>query len=223
MAVLGIERLALREFELFAAQLDGLALQADQIHLDPLHLHIVGGVMDEGVQVEVGAQFAVGAQQDVLVEARRDAGGVVVGGMQPRRVLHQVDADQQAAAIQGCRASGAAGTMAASGRKLPMVEPGKKPARRVVAGNRQRQGEVGHDGRSVQRGIIHRQVAHHMAQIVAGDIQRQIGARLCAASSRMRTLRRLPAPNSTISASAPISAAISPAWRFSSAVSVRVW
>ena len=47
------------------------------------------------VDVEVGVELAVEHPQDVEVELRRDALGVVVGGLDPRRIAGQVGPDQQ--------------------------------------------------------------------------------------------------------------------------------
>ena len=96
------------EVETLAAQGHALALQADQIHLDAMRHGIVGRVMGKAVQIEIGAQFAIGARQQILVEQGGDAGGIVIGGMQPHRVLHQIHADQQARRRSARRACAAA-------------------------------------------------------------------------------------------------------------------
>ena len=77
-----------------------LPLQADQIHLDPLRYGIIRRVMGESVQIEIRAQFAIGAGQQIFVEGGGHAGRIVISGMQQGRVLHQVNADQEAAAAQ---------------------------------------------------------------------------------------------------------------------------
>lgn len=51
--------------------------------------------MAEALDVEVGAELAVEAVQQVLVEGGGDAGGVVVGPKQHVRVLLEIEADQQ--------------------------------------------------------------------------------------------------------------------------------
>ena len=70
VAVLGMDRLALREFETLAAQVHALALKADQVHLDAMGGRIVGRIMGKAVQIEVRGQFANGPRQQVL-ETRR--------------------------------------------------------------------------------------------------------------------------------------------------------
>ena len=123
---------ALREFELPPAQADPLPPEADQVHFDALRAGIVRRVMGKAIQVEIRAQFSIGTRQKILVEHGGDAGGIVIGGVQPGRVLHQVHADQQPAAFSPARMRRNK-ACAASGRKLPMVLPGKKPARRGLS------------------------------------------------------------------------------------------
>jgi hypothetical protein len=66
-----------------------------QAHLDPLALAIEERNVLEGVDVEVGVELAVDHAQDVAIELGGHAGGVVVGGLDDRRVLDQVGAEQQ--------------------------------------------------------------------------------------------------------------------------------
>ena len=51
--------------------------------------------MLEGIEVELGAERLVEDREDVLVELGRDPGRVVVGGLQPPAILHQVGAEQE--------------------------------------------------------------------------------------------------------------------------------
>src|SRR3546814_2287460 len=67
------------------------------MHLDALLARLVEGVMVEPGRVDVAVELAADAVQDIEVEGGGDALGIVVGGMQDGRVLHQVDANQQAA------------------------------------------------------------------------------------------------------------------------------
>ena len=70
------------------------ALRA-QAHLDPLALAVEERDVLEGVDVEVGAELAVDDVQDVAVELGGDARRVVVGGLEHRRVLDEVGAQQE--------------------------------------------------------------------------------------------------------------------------------
>ena len=69
-----------------------------QPHLDALLVGVPLRDVLEGVEVEVGVEFAVDHRQHVAVEPRGHAGTVVVGTHQPAGVLDQVGAQQQAVA-----------------------------------------------------------------------------------------------------------------------------
>jgi hypothetical protein len=60
-------------------------------------LAVEEGDVVEALGLEVGAELAVDDAQDVAVEGGRDAGGVVVRGLDAARVLDEVDAEQQRA------------------------------------------------------------------------------------------------------------------------------
>src|SRR5450759_2794996 len=53
--------------------------------------------MTEGCDIEIGIQLAVDPREQILVEFRRDSLVIVVGGMQERRCLLEVDTDEQPA------------------------------------------------------------------------------------------------------------------------------
>ena len=91
-------------------------------------------VMAERREIEIRAQFAIGADQQIEVEGGRDALRVVIGGYEDRRILDHVDADDEACALRPARAqNGAAGPARHRGSRLPMVEPGKNPRRGAPA------------------------------------------------------------------------------------------
>jgi hypothetical protein len=98
--------------------------------------------------------------------------------MQPGRILDQVDADQEPAAVQsgthapeqGERGIGAEIADGAAGK-----ETGAARAIRQD-GNVQRPGKVADHGPQRQGGIVGCQALHHVREIVAGNIQRGIGA-----------------------------------------------
>ena len=68
------------------------------MHFDAPGNGVVERDMAEAVEIEIGRQLAVDPAQQVEVELRGDALGVVVGGVQPLRILFQVDTDQHRAA-----------------------------------------------------------------------------------------------------------------------------
>ena len=110
-----------------------------QAHLDPRVLGVVEGDVLEGVEVEVGAELAVEHAEHVLVELGRDAGGVVVGGLERVAVLDQVGAEQQAVARVRAGPRSGPGTRAlAPGSKLPIVPPRKAISRGPPSGIRSR-------------------------------------------------------------------------------------
>ena len=62
----------------------------------PMQTELIGKIIAAtGLQVEVGAEFAIDADEDVFVEGRSNSGSVVVGGEQDHGVLAQVDAEQE--------------------------------------------------------------------------------------------------------------------------------
>src|SRR3546814_12118388 len=64
-------------------------LQALQVHLDTALCRVPDRAVDKAVQVEVAPEFAVDAAEQVFVERRRHAQGVVVGGDHDRRNLQE--------------------------------------------------------------------------------------------------------------------------------------
>jgi len=80
-------------------------------------------------QIEVGAQLAVHAPEQVLVERGRHAGRVVVRQLEDRRILLEVVADQHAVAGRQAAASSVSSSRASSGSKLPMFDPRTARAR----------------------------------------------------------------------------------------------
>src|SRR5437588_4014147 len=96
IAVLGMDGLAGAEIESSPRYLDLLPLLAGKMHFDAVALGIIEGLMTETCQVEVTAELAIDAREQIEVELRRDAGAIVIGGIEDFRVLHQVDADDEA-------------------------------------------------------------------------------------------------------------------------------
>jgi hypothetical protein len=72
------------------------ALQGDEAHLDAREPRVVERPVGEGGRVEVAAELAVEDEEHVLVELRGDPARVVVGGVQARVRLDEVDAEQEA-------------------------------------------------------------------------------------------------------------------------------
>ncbi len=78
----------------------------------------------ELAQLEIAAQLAVDAAEQIEIESAGDAGGIVVGHQHAVAFLYQVGADQQRVAGKEARGGDRAETPSAHGRsKLPMVLP----------------------------------------------------------------------------------------------------
>jgi len=65
VGALGVQVLTGLKGVLPAVQLDALRAAAEQMHLDALLLGLVEGVVVEGIDVEIGAELAVGPHQQV--------------------------------------------------------------------------------------------------------------------------------------------------------------
>ena len=75
------------------------ALLADQVHLDAVALAVVDRAMGEGGEIEIAAELAVDAHQHIEVEARGDAGRIVIGVVQHALVLFEIGADDHLRAL----------------------------------------------------------------------------------------------------------------------------
>ena len=95
VAVLGVDGLARGEGDALVCDADGLRLQADEVHLDARRLGIEEGPMGEGVEIEFSTEFVPHPHEQVAVESRRHPGRVVIGGVEHRLLLHEIDADDQ--------------------------------------------------------------------------------------------------------------------------------
>ena len=70
------------------------------MHLDPLLALVVARAVGEAVEIEVALELAIDAAEQVAVEGRRHALGVVVSGFEPLAILDQVDAEEQEAVLR---------------------------------------------------------------------------------------------------------------------------
>src|SRR5579864_7977537 len=86
---------ALAEVDAGTVQMDLLWLCADQMHFDAALRGVEEGAMLERRKVEIGSELAIDPRQQVQIEFRRHAGGIVIGVMQDRVILDQIDADQK--------------------------------------------------------------------------------------------------------------------------------
>jgi len=83
-----VDALALLKWDFEADQLDlrGLVERALQVHLYARTIRIPQCNVAEEIEIEVAAEFAIDARQDILLK-RRDALGVVVGGEEGRCIF----------------------------------------------------------------------------------------------------------------------------------------
>ena len=137
--------------------------------------------MREFGHIEIRAQFAIDPDEQIETELGRHAEAVVVGRFEDGRVLLQVDADQEAAA-------GAAEVDDASEQRGGLVreEVPKRRAGKVDRDlrrgeRRPRQGErfreVGANRPHLDIGVILRQLARRLAQVIAGDVDGHVRGR----------------------------------------------
>ena len=167
VAVFGVDGLAGREMpQPLRPAHDQRAARA-QVHLDARMLGVEEGHMLPVVRVEVAAQQAVDVAEQVQVEARRHALGIVIGGLQPLRGLGQIYADQQAAVVVdhgthlAQHALGLYRVEIADGRARIEQQP---PGLRDMGRQGQRLGDVGRDGMGLQLRKFLGQPAHGLAQ-----------------------------------------------------------
>ena len=140
---------------------------------------IVEGMVLERGEIEIGAELAIDAGEQIEIELRGDAVGIVIGAIENIGRLDEIDADDEHATRRPASARHGARKAAAScGSKLPMVEPGKKPDAR----HRRKLGrQLGHRGEIRDHRIDRkmRQIAAQLCRIllqeIAGNIDRHIG------------------------------------------------
>src|SRR2546421_8183010 len=89
------------EFKHVATNFHGLINFADQIKFDSSFGRIVGRIMLPVREIEIAAEFAVDAREQVFVELRGHAGAVVVSGLDNMSIFLEIDADQQTAVLAG--------------------------------------------------------------------------------------------------------------------------
>ena len=150
---------------------------------------VVAGDVLEGVEVEVGAELAVEHREHVLVELGGDAAGVVVGGLEPRSVLDQVGAEQEA----GPRGPSALAIRARNSRRWLRVEvadraaeEGDQAAAVAVGDALEVVLEVADEAAHREARVLVDQQLGGLVGDLLGDVDRDVGL----AGSRPRASRR---------------------------------
>ena len=81
------------EIKFAIAEVNGLRLIADQVHLDAVRLLIVNGPMPPLRELEVRTQLAIRPHQHIEIEESGHPRAVVVGGFQDFTRFLEIDAD----------------------------------------------------------------------------------------------------------------------------------
>src|SRR4029079_7432695 len=166
-----------------AQQAHSLRLFGDQVHLDAMTLAIIDRAMHEGGNVEIAAEFAVDANQDVEIELRGDAGSIVIGVVKYALVLFEIDTDDH------LRAFAQNLPRAAQERaRLVRLEIAERRSRKEpdlghpfdLGGQGERRGEVGGNRINGEIGKILAQGVRLRVQEVAGNVDGDIGAEIAA-------------------------------------------
>ncbi len=167
-----------RNVEAGAEHAHGLLLLAEQVHLDAVPLAVVDRAMGEGGEVEIAAELAVDADQHVEIEARGDAGRIIVGVVKHALVLFEIGADDHLRAL----AQDIAGA-AQEGAGLMRLEIADGRARkeadlrhaRDLRRQREWRGEVGGNGIDGKIGEIPAQAVGLRIEEFAGYIDGDVG------------------------------------------------
>ena len=87
-----------------AGNVDSLAAQRAKMHFDAALFRVPAGFVSEFLEVEIGAEFAIDASEDVHVERGGDAGGVVVREQLCGDIFFEIGADEKRIARREDRA-----------------------------------------------------------------------------------------------------------------------
>ena len=136
------------------------------MHLDPVGNAVIEGAVLEGPRIEVGAELVVEHQQHVAVEFGGDALAVVVGRLDPRDLLAEVDAHEKP--VAGSHRGPNPRQQADRGRRIEIADRAAKEGEQRRVGDPARQVEllrdVG-DGRlDRQAGILAPELGGRLAQ-----------------------------------------------------------
>ena len=102
----------------------GLIQARAQVHFDAALLGVPARLVLEVAQLEIAAELAIDAAEQVEIERAGDAGGIVVGDQHAVRFLDQVGADEQQCRREAWQRRRSRRNSSAHLRsKLPMVLP----------------------------------------------------------------------------------------------------
>ena len=86
------------ELDDVTGNVDGLPPPAHEMHLDATALTVVERPMAERVNIEVSRELAIDTREQVEVELRRYARGIVIGRVENVGVLDEIDANDKGCA-----------------------------------------------------------------------------------------------------------------------------
>jgi len=87
-----MNRLAGSEIEAAPGEADGLRAMAQQMHLDRGFRIVPAGLVLKRLNHEVRAEFSIDPREQIEIELRGHAGGIIVGGDQDVEGLLEIDA-----------------------------------------------------------------------------------------------------------------------------------
>ena len=157
-----------------------LRARRPQSHLDPFASGVENRDVLERVDVEVGVELTIDHVEHVLVELGGDAGRVVVGGLERRHVLDQVEAEQEPVArLYGLAHAGEEGRRLVVGSQVAdgAAEEDGEPRAGVGGGQRpERIEEVGRHAVHAQAGVVAHQLLADTLQRRLVDVDRHVEA-----------------------------------------------
>ena len=136
--------------------------------------------MRKRAEVEIAAELAIDAVQQVEIETRGDAGAVIVGVNEHALVLFEIDADDHPCALSQNIAGAAQESAGFMRLEISQRRPREKTDFRHCAygvGQRERRGEICRDRIDVESRKILSQGICLRFQKIAGNIDGDVGAK----------------------------------------------
>ena len=185
VAVLGVNALTLGHLKRPTGNFERDVARGDKVHLDPSHSVVPARLVAHGVERDRTAEFAIDPARKIVVEFRRHAARIVIGGFEHVRILHQIHPDQQhglnpVIGLQGRphraqQIDRSARDHVADGRSGEKAELGQAVHR---TGKIDLAHEIGLDRIDRQTRKLGREIVRRLAQEIARDIERDVSRRV---------------------------------------------